>query len=128
MSLFVANEKPDSDSDSFLKAVTCVWFFHLLHFYIFARFVTSAIQELERFHRKTNRCFTGHLLNAGGEIVVLILFFLFCQGVDLVAATSGLIVDTFRCDDYETSATLLVNAAIALSITTLVLTKDDMHM
>ena len=65
---------------------------------------------------------------AGGEIVVLISFFLCCQGVDLVAAASGLIVDTFRCDDYETSATLLVDAAIALSITTLVLTKDDMHM
>jgi hypothetical protein len=62
--------------------------------------------------------------------------FLFClfatcdnkQAIDPVAASSGLIVDTFRCDDYQTSATLLVNAAIALNITTLVLTKDDMHM
>jgi hypothetical protein len=50
------------------------------------------------------------------------------QAIDAVAASSGLIVDTFRCDDYQTSATLLVNAAIALGITTLVLTKDDMHM
>ena len=62
--------------------------------------------------------------------------FLFCslvtcdnkQAIDPIAASSGLIVDTFRCDDYQTSATLLVNAAIALNITTLVLTKDDMHM
>jgi hypothetical protein len=50
------------------------------------------------------------------------------QAIDAVAASSGLIVDSFRCDDGETSAALLVNAAIALNITTLVLTKDDTHM
>jgi hypothetical protein len=50
------------------------------------------------------------------------------QSIDPVAASSGLIVDAFRCDDYESSATLLVNAAIALGISHLVLTKDDMHM
>ena len=86
------------------------------------------------------------------------------QAIDPIAASSGIIVDTFRyvcvslcscsfvrlhsvvracsslcvsciiviyahrCDDYETSATLLVNAAIALSVTTIVLMKDDCNM
>jgi hypothetical protein len=50
------------------------------------------------------------------------------QTIDPIAASSGLIVDTFRCDEGETSVTLLVNAAIALSINILVLTKDDTHL
>ena len=46
----------------------------------------------------------------------------------LLCASCVIVMYAHRCDDYETSATLLVNAAIALSVTTIVLMKDDCNM